>query len=218
MDLIASVASRFQLDRSSEADKDELGNLVRSFSQNFPNLAAEFGDYQPIVKGGRTVAFAVDIRDAHINTVMEAFAARMALALYREIAGCALSSDGAIAIRWFSNADAMLGNIPQDFLDFLGQPETLKAGEKEMSSQFTYQYRALPENEAMVLFVTFRTSFAFAAFVSVDEKLIEKAPKQKMFKPGFLKGWSPPEGRGPSVRLLRRAARDAMLNWKQGTT
>lgn len=210
MDLVVSVASRFQLDRSSQADKDELETLMREFTRRFPNLAGEFEDFQPILDGGRTVAYAVDIRDAHINIVMETFAARTAFSLFREIAGRALPANGAVAIRWFSNADAMSGNIPADFLKLLGNPATLKSGTKDMSSQFTYQFRALPNNEAMVFFVTFRTSFAFAAFAASDEKMIDSAPKEKLFRPGFLKGWSPPDGRGPNVRLLHRIARRAI--------
>jgi hypothetical protein len=201
MDLIASVVSRFFPNSKKDEHRAELQALMRQFVRRFPILAAEFKDAKPVAKNGEIVGYAIKIASGGITSVMEAFAARMGLALYREISGTVLPASGGAAVRWFSNVDAMQGKMPGELIRIMGPDTTLKTGTKEVSEQFTYQYAATEHRSVVAVFVTFRFSFAFAAFMRTDATEFGEMDKH-IFRPGFLKGWKPPEGRGPALRLL----------------
>jgi hypothetical protein len=119
---------------------------------------------------------------------METFAAKFGFAMHFERTGQPVGSNGAVAARWYSNADVLEGNFPMDAWDVLGPPTTLKQGKFHVSDQFEYAWAADENNTIGMFLGTFRRSFAVLAFTSTMQRAIfaNLPPSIRVWHPGEL--------------------------------
>lgn len=120
---------------------------------------------------------------------MERFAAKFGFAMHYEVAGVPIGADGAVAARWYSNADVFEGRFPTDVWDVLGSPATLRQGKRHVTDQFEYAW-AVDGEGAMGMFLgTFRQSFAIIAFTTTSHKAVFDDPPVplRLWRPGCFK-------------------------------
>jgi hypothetical protein len=189
MDLVTAMMSRFLTEPKSPAEKADVQRLIRGFINNHRDLALLFDTSasRPELLEGREV-YPIPIRDPErLGRILNAFAARMGLALYHEHYGRPAPARAKIATRWYSNVNLFAGDYPEELLKAIGLPRTLVAGKKAVPHQFRY-WSAAPDETTFGMFAAFRESFGVLAIFKVDDDVA--LPEGASFlQPGFLKGF-----------------------------
>jgi hypothetical protein len=120
------------------------------------------------------------------------FGAKLAMALYREHVGVALSLDGAVWCQFALNA-----GMTQEHLNarvqILPLFETLKQGSKNVRDQFVYRYNC-DERSVIAALAQFHRGLWFTIFASSDQRIIEllkkpeflQLPASVLLRPGEL--------------------------------
>jgi hypothetical protein len=121
-----------------------------------------------------------------LTAAMNRFAGKLGLALHYHEAGRPVPSGGAVAVRWFSNVEAVQGGIPESLFELVGPPRTLRQGKFHVDDQFKFGSRASDDGALSAHFASFRFSFATVAFVAEDAADLRSAPLGNRFEPGFL--------------------------------
>jgi hypothetical protein len=88
---------------------------------------------------------------------------------------------------WFSNVQALKGEIPPVFFDMLPSPSSLQQGAKSVADQFKYSYSPV-ERDHMVYFATFNRSFAVAGVTALDRKIYLETRQDNDRFPIFVPG------------------------------
>jgi hypothetical protein len=120
------------------------------------------------------------------------FAAKLGFALHYEVRGAPIPAVGGVQVMWFSNLQALNGQIPSVLFELLPSPSTLQQGSKSVADQFEYSY-APGERDHMLYFASFSTSFAVAGITAVDRSIYLNANADRfpIFGPGdFRKFWT----------------------------
>jgi hypothetical protein len=118
---------------------------------------------------------------------MGRFAAKLTLALHYHWTRRIVPCGGGVAIRWYSNFDAFTGELPNDLLQVIGPPDTLKQGKFQSGDQFMFAYASTEDARMSVHYATFRGSFAVIGFAAEDVADLSGASERQVFQPGFLK-------------------------------
>lgn len=86
---------------------------------------------------------------------------------------------------WFSNVQALNGQIPHELVSLLPFPSTLQQGRKSAGEQFRYSF-AQGERDHLLYFASFSQSFAVAGITAMDRSVWLQAHVDKfpIFKPG----------------------------------
>jgi len=86
---------------------------------------------------------------------------------------------------WFSNLQALKGQIPQELFDLLPSPTSLRQGAKSVGEQFQYSY-AIGDRDHMLYFASFNRSFAVAGVTAHDRSIYLDATVDRfpIFAPG----------------------------------
>jgi hypothetical protein len=200
MDAVAGLLSRlYAMKPGTPAITQEIRKCIAGVGRNVPKVLSEMHvekDLRGVRHDAHTAlpdASAVLSTGSTASSYLTAFGARVALALHFELTREILPAMGGMFVRWLSNHAIVDNEIPEDFLALLGAPQSLKQGRLTLEDQF--QYSSLAEGaERSAHFATFRVSFAIQAFVVRDFAEIEHIVKDypdKVFRPGFLKVWSP---------------------------
>lgn len=193
-DQVAAMMSRISPDASTEEELAEVTKYLRGVANNAPGLLEELAGppnwrqsamgrapagTQPLYCGGPIV-----------SRHMETFAAKFGFAMHFEITGEPIGADGAVAARWYSNADVYESKFPMEVWDVLGPPTTLRQGKFHVSDQFEYAW-AVGEDRSIGMFLgSFRQSFAVLAFTSTAPRdVFERPPVPlRLWRPGDLTG------------------------------
>jgi len=190
MDLVVGVMSR--LFNASDPAPDVEGDVqahIRGFINNHPDIAALFdiSNSPPVLLEGRIV-HPISITDPdRISHILDGFAARFGLAMYREHTGGVAPASARIATTWYSNVDLFAGRYPQEFLQAVGNPRTLQMGRMHVAGQFRY-WPALADEHTFGVFAAFRESFGIMSIVRTDDEA--SLPEDAVvLSPGFLKGF-----------------------------
>jgi len=194
-DLVASTLGRVMPDPATDTDKDEVVKLFRAVSNNIPGLLDEMrmgAAGQKLAKRRMPVPPEGGVLRANgplVTKHMQIFGAKLGFALYFEAFGTPVPSEGGVQPIWFSNAQAARGEIPQNLLRFLPEPQTLRQGKKEVSDQFQYAWVVTEEGQHALFYATFRESFAIAAIAALDRTtyLDKDATGFPVFSPGDLR-------------------------------
>lgn len=181
-DLVAALLSRLYPNAPSSIEQGEVSRLLRAVTNNVPGLLQEM----EIGRGGQKLAatrYGIDISkgggfirlDGPIaQRHMTIFAAKLGFALFHECHGEPVPISGAVFPIFYSNIQAITGEMPAQLMDILpDQPMTLRAGRKHVGDQFDYVWRTAPDEGITVLFSTFRQSFAAGAIVYHDRATFE---------------------------------------------
>lgn len=123
-----------------------------------------------------------------VSSHMEAFAVRLALALHYHHTGEIIGPNGGVAVRLYSNVDAVAGDLPE--FDFLDSPKTLSQGRMSAADEFLYEVKAVPDKSKSFAYATFRQSFAAAMISAQARNFLEDRAHgpTRVFKPGMLSG------------------------------
>jgi hypothetical protein len=178
-DLVAALLSRVAPDARDEEERAELRKLLQGVSNNVPGLLEEMhldAPEQAIARNRlpqRAEGGLLKANGPLVSAHMQTFATKLGFALYYEITGRIVPTDGGVAARWFSNVDRVEGTFPLSVFDILLPPETLKQGKFNVSDQFSYQWRMAEGDRMALFFASFRHSFAILAFVTTDRSLFD---------------------------------------------
>ena len=192
-DLVASLLCRVYPDVESDPGKRELKKLLSAVSNNVPGLLEEMmvddhGQFQawrdiPNMPSGSAVLRANGpILSAH----MRIFGTKLGLALHFEAHGTFVPQEGGVQPLFFTNANAVRGELPMEIINRLPPARTLQQGKKEVSGQFTYSFLLTEERRHSVFYAVFRQSFAVACVTALDryEFLMKNADKYPVVVPG----------------------------------
>jgi hypothetical protein len=200
MDAVAGLISRLYATKpATPAVKQEVRECFAGVGRKMPEVLEEMHVAKDLrgasfKLGALPDAAAVLTTGPLINSYLTAFGARVALALHFELTREILPESGGVFVHWMSNHAIVDNQIPESFLAMLGPPATLKQGKQTLEDQFHYQ--SLAEGQARSAhFAAFRVSFAVQAFVMRDHNEMAHVADDlpaKVFRPGFLKGFSVP--------------------------
>ena len=175
-DLVAAMLSRAWPDPASDEQKKDVTRIFKAVGNNLPEVIREMN----IGRAGEKLArkrnnIPVDahplrmdgpLLTAHIET----FAAKMGFALHYEVRGAPVPTSGGVKPMWFSNLQALNGEIPDILFQMLPSPSTLRQGAKSAGSQFLYSY-AVGESDHMLYFASFNQSFAVGGITALDRSI-----------------------------------------------
>ena len=173
---VAALLGRIYPDGATQSEREEMQRIMRAVRNNNPGLLEEMmpsprqerrfaqsGSSLPIDAAG-----VLNCSGPLLNRSIQAFGAKLGLALHYANTGLVIPAAGGVAVRWYSNYDDLTGGIPRDLFQILGRRETLKQGRWNASEQFSYAYAITENAEMAAYFSTFRKSFAVVSWVSAD--------------------------------------------------
>ena len=194
-ELVASLIARIYPDPKNELEEKELIKLYKAVQKNrygllqemFPSWKQQY-DYQTLVhpdkpKGGGPL----NAQGPLLNESMQIFGVKLCQALHYYHYGQIVPLEGGIAIRWFSNWEAMTGAMPDEFSKLFNQPFSLEQGKWNVKDQFEYSYVILRSEEAGAYLSTFGRSFALVGFIFHDYMNFPETSSMKIRRPGTLK-------------------------------
>jgi len=195
-DLIAAALSRAYPDPRTLPETQENRKLFKAAARDCPGLLEEL---KPTYRQSKIVrnqnyfptgGGALNCRGPRLNEAIHRFAAKMGCALHFHLTGVPLSDNGAIAAWWLTNFQFLQGDLPQELIDMMGPPQTLRQGRWNVGEQFSYASLATKEGRSSAHFATFRLSFAICAFVSETPEDVyppENVSHVTTHAPGWLK-------------------------------
>lgn len=188
MDAVIGFVSRIRGIQGKPNGKAEIEKVVGALIRNYPHLLEHLHvDAKPVQYAGTTGHVAHIGPDSALHKVMDAFAARMGLAAYRQVKGEPAPASARILCRWDTNVGMDQDEELNKFLQSMGLPQTLKQGQKHVAEQFRV-WPATDANEPEIFGVVavFRESFGITAFVDTRAG---NPDFDSMFQPGFLQGF-----------------------------
>ncbi len=189
-DLVASLLGR--VCGTTALEGAEFNKLLTAVNNNVPGLLEEMqvgkaGEKLarkefPISAGGGVLR----VNGPLVTKHMGVFGAKLGFALHFEATGSAVPLNGGVQSRWFSNAQAAVGQIPKELFEMLPPPRTLQQGLREVSDQFQYAW-ALGQGHSL-FYAVFRQSFAVASVTAIERTafIIKHAEKFPIVVPGSL--------------------------------
>jgi hypothetical protein len=171
--------------------KKDAEKIIKAVGNNVPGLIREMNPGRAAEKLARKQHGLSDdlhplradgpILTHHILT----FAAKLGFALHYDAKGAPIPATGGALVMWFSNLQAMKGEIPNSLIEMLPSPLTLQQGTKSVADQFKYSY-ATGERDHMLYFATFNNGFAVGGVTALDRRLLLQSQKDRfpIFSPG----------------------------------
>jgi hypothetical protein len=172
-DLVAAYIGRCFPDATTEAELADLHRYTGALKQHLPAVLYEMRPPRAREKHlmrrlGMTEGGALSLGGPHVTAHLQAFAARLGLALHFEKTGVIVPPEGGIAARVFTNVDFLTETVPQVVIDSLSA-RALQAGRWTTEDQFLYDVVVAEDTKAMTMsFATFRFSFAVLSFSHMD--------------------------------------------------
>jgi hypothetical protein len=142
---VAALFGRIFPDGRTAEERDELQRIMRAVNSNNPGLLEEM-----IPSRRQKALFTQSINllplrapsvlncsGPMVNRSMQIFGAKLGFALHYARTGRIIPLTGGVAVRWYSNYDAVTGEIPANIYDMLGPPRTLRQGQWHAGDQFS---------------------------------------------------------------------------------
>jgi hypothetical protein len=148
-DLVAAMLARLWPNADTATGRKDITKILRAVANNVPAILPEMYVGQAGEKLARKRHNIPD--DGHplradgplLTKHIETFAAKLGFALHYEVTGSWVPAGGGVQVMWFSNVQALNGQIPDSLFTMLRAQLTLRQGEKSVEDQFQYSY-ALP--------------------------------------------------------------------------
>lgn len=118
-----------------------------------------------------------------LNIAMRIFGYKLTCALHFEHTGKIVPPDGYVGVRWFSNYDAVNGDIPPELSNLAQGVNTLQQGKWTVDDQFFYTWAVADTREAGFYVGYFRQSFIVAGFVWPPSRRFEAIEEIPMMRP-----------------------------------
>lgn len=131
MDAVIGFVSRIRGVEGKLNGKAEIEKAISALVRKYPHLLEHLQvDAQRVQYAGSIEYVAHIGPDSALHRVMDAFAARMGLAAYRQLKGPPAPASARIVCRWDTNVGLDNDEALNNFLQSLGLPQTLKQGKK----------------------------------------------------------------------------------------
>lgn len=186
MDAVVAFVSRI---RGTEPGAEkEIRRHINAVLHRYPHLLEHIEMSEHAIEYNGAPGHPVHIGpDSGLHRVMDAFGARMGLAMYRLVLGQPAPSGARIAARWDTNAGLDSDETLNEFLKALGGARTLVQGSKHVADQFRYWTATVPDEPKLFGCVAvFREAFGVISFVDARDG---EPAFPAMYEPGFLKGF-----------------------------
>lgn len=190
-DQVVAMMSRINPDDSTPEALAEVRKYLQGVANNEPDLLREMaGPPQWRIRAQERAGPSrrpLYVAGPMVSGHMERFAAKFGFAMHYQQIGTPLPETGAVAARWYSNADILEGSFPMEAWEVLGPVETLRQGKFQVSDQFEYAW-AIGEDRSIGMYLgTFRHSFAVLAFSALDvRRMAEISGQIRVWRPGDL--------------------------------
>jgi hypothetical protein len=206
-DIAAAVIARLHPDHGDLSwQSEETRGLIRPLDAFAPGVREEM--IQPGTHEARWVprrdsgllhrAILVRARGPRLQAYLRIFAAKLAMALFREHTGSPLALDGAVWCQFLLNAGVTQEYL-ESLLSMLPGLETLRQGSKNVSDQFNYRYNT-DERTVVAAVSQFHLGLWLTTFASTDPRIIDllakpefvALPASAFVRPGELLSLLPP--------------------------
>lgn len=175
-ELVASLLARTYPDPISEQARLELCRLIQGADNNNPGLLLEMmpsidqesqlREIQGSIAELPKIGGVLNCKGPLLNKAIHRFGAKIGFALHYELTKKIIPPDGGVSVWWYTNHQAVLGQIPHHLLGILGEPKTLRQGKQEVGRQFRYGSVGTREGTMSAHLASFNMSFSVCAFVS----------------------------------------------------
>lgn len=187
---VAALISRLYPDSTTEHEKQDIARIMNAVQRHRPEVLQEMWPSPDQVRSARAVSNkfpgatgVLSVNGPHVNKSIETFGVKLFCALHYHHTGRALPLAGGIAIRWYSNVDAVEGKIPDSMFKLMGDPVTLKQGTFEVGEQFFYQTAVSDTGLISAHFAAFRQSFAILGFAHEDVNEFPSIENMRIHRP-----------------------------------
>jgi len=188
IDQIAATFSRLMPEPSTDAERADIWKYAQAMANNYPDIMQLFQGGSDT--GENMVIHISGDNAARMHYAMNAFCARLAMALFQQRVGRPAGLDMRIYTTYYTAAEIHMGEVPDAIFQVMREPKTLRNGRRDAADQFLYDWYYDDEGgEYFVTFASFRQSFC--PFVMIKPDLMDfeiHGNKGAVFKPGFLKG------------------------------
>lgn len=169
------MLGRLLPDGKSDSEQDEMARIMRAVYRNSPEIYEELIPSSKQLEQGASVAKyfsgvggVLNCNGPLVNKCIQEFGAKLGYALHYETTRRIVPLEGGVAVKWFTNYNAVTDGLPSELLKILGPEKTLQQGTWEVSDQFNYAY-AIADTQALgAYFATFRISFAVLCWIAED--------------------------------------------------
>jgi hypothetical protein len=188
-DVVAAVISRLHPDHGEGSWQDkEIRKLIRPLDKFAPGVREEIssGKHERgwIRRGGFGLmqpAVLVHADGPRLKAYLTIFAAKFAMALYREHVGVALGLDGAVWCQFQLNAGLTQEDVDARVAILPGY-ETLRQGRKKVGDQFLYRFNT-DERSVVAAVAQFHRGLWLTVFASIDPRIIGLFDKPEFLTP-----------------------------------
>jgi hypothetical protein len=194
-DLVAAYVGRIFPDPTSETDHTDVKKILAGLKNNLPDVLREMyvGRAGQKLARKRINAMADEqggflrLNGPLMSKHLDIFGCKLGLAMHWAETRSIVPRTGGVAVRVYSNVEALEGKLPDALMKLLPGPQTLRQGTWDVADQFQYSARVTDDHQMGVFFASFRFSFAVAAVTGMDRSLF--APEMRpVFSPGELWG------------------------------
>jgi hypothetical protein len=192
-DQVASLMGRVYPDAGTEQGYSDLKKLLSGVANNVPGLLQEMQvgragqkfaqrDIPSMPAGSSVLRANGPILSKHMHT----FGAKLGFAFHFEAHKSPVPPEGGVQAMYFTNVSAAKDELPMELLNLLPEPQTLRQGQREVSSQFQYSWKLTEEGRHTLFYAEFRSSFYVAVVTALDrsEFLLRNADKFPVTIPG----------------------------------
>lgn len=146
-DLIASLLGRLFPNPTTAVEKGEIRKLMQAVGNNVPGVLKEMtiGPAGEVTARRISEGGIVWVDGPLITEHMGVFAAKLGFSTHFEAFGSPVPPEGGVLPFWFSNIQAMKGEIPEGFTKYIPELKTLQQGKMEAGEQFRYAWTVTDE-------------------------------------------------------------------------
>jgi hypothetical protein len=167
-----------------------LRKVLHAVANNVPGLLQEMmlSDAEQAA-AKMPIGWALRANGPILTSYILTFGAKLGLALHFELHKRPVPVSGGVLPIWFSNVQAVRGEIPTNLLAMLPTPRTMMQGKQHVGDQFQYSWTMTDDRQHTLLYAVFRQSFAIAATTADDRtKFLDKwKHRHRVFAPGEVR-------------------------------
>jgi hypothetical protein len=176
-DQLIAWLGRVYPDATNEMDKADVKKILKGLENNQPEVLKEMyigppgqelaRKRVPIDEEGGFLRLDGPLVSRHLDV----FGCKLGLAMHWERTGKIVPATGGVAVRYYSNVEALEGKLPKELLSLLPGPQTLRQGKWEVADQFQYAAQVTADHKMGLFFASFRLSLSVAAVSAMDRSL-----------------------------------------------
>jgi hypothetical protein len=191
LDQINGYLSRLYPDPAHVEYREENSRLIRGLFNNYPEVLLALRPTPeargPDVPGG--VKISVD--HPFIHRSVELFGAKLGFAFHWRLTQRIVPPEGGAAVWWYTNAQAVWGEIPPALYELFPEMLTLEQGTFNVREQFKYNSAVHPfEPRISFHLAVFRLSYILLSVVAEDRQLLNRYSEDH-HAPGCFQGGYP---------------------------